>query len=157
MIKLLAGIYLPSEGEIFLSGLPTSKMQRESLWQKISYIPQSPKLFNATLQENFSMFGQLEIKNLQSFLQELNLKINLSAEQKLSRGQLQRLGIIRAFLKNTSIIILDEPTAGLDFETEKLFLKFVQKNSARKTIIIATHRQSVINFADFVINLEVSA
>ena len=157
LIKLLAGIYLPSEGEIFLSGLPTSKMQRESLWQKISYIPQSPKLFNATLQENFSMFGQLEIKNLQSFLQELNLKINLSAEQKLSRGQLQRLGIIRAFLKNTSIIILDEPTAGLDFETEKLFLKFVQKNSARKTIIIATHRQSVINFADFVINLEVSA
>ena len=86
----------------------------------------------------------------------MNLKINLTSEQKLSRGQLQRLGIIRAFLKNTSIVILDEPTAGLDFETEKKVLAFLQKNSARKTIIIATHRQAVINFADFVINLEVT-
>jgi len=155
LLKILAGIYLPSEGEIFFSGLPTSKMQRESFWQKISYVPQAPKLFSADLQKNFSMFGQLDTRNLQKFLQEFNLKTNLS-EKKLSRGQIQRLGIIRAFLKNTSIIILDEPTAGLDIETEKLFLKFLQKNSVRKTIIIATHRQAVINFADFVINLEVS-
>lgn len=156
LLKILAGLYLPSEGEIFFSDLPTTKMQRESLFEKISYAPQVPKLFNATLQENFTFFGQLDAENLQKFLQELNLKINLSAEQKLSRGQLQRLGIIRAFLKKSSIIILDEPTAGLDLKTEKLFLEFVKKNSARKTIIIATHRQAVINFADCVINLEVS-
>jgi len=157
LLKILAGIYLPTGGEIFLNDLPTSKMQRESLFEKISYAPQIPKLFDTDLQKNFTMFGTLDAENLQKFLQELNLKINLTAEQKLSRGQLQRLGIIRAFLKKSSIIILDEPTAGLDIENEKLFLKFLQKNSARKTIIIATHRQAVINFADFVINLEVSA
>ncbi len=157
LLKILAGLYLPTRGEIFFNDLPTSKMQRESLFEKISYAPQIPKLFDADLQKNFTMFGRLDAENLQKFLQELNLKINLSAEQKLSRGQLQRLGIIRAFLKKSSIIILDEPTAGLDIESEKLFIKFVEKNSARKTIIIATHRQAVINFADFVINLEVSA
>jgi len=157
LLKILAGLYLPSEGEIFFSDLPTKKMQRASLFEKISYLPQSPKLFNATLQENFLMFGQLEEENLQKFLQELGLKINLVAEQKLSRGQLQRLGIVRAFLKKSSIIILDEPTAGLDLKTEQKFLKFLRKNSARKTIIISTHRQAVINFADFVINLEISA
>ncbi len=156
LLKLLAGIFLPTEGEIFFNDLPTSKMQRESLWKKISYVPQTPKLFSTTLQENFSMFDQLDAKNLQKFLQELNLKIAPQAEQKLSRGQLQRLGIIRAFLKDSSLIILDEPTAGLDAATEKFFLKFLKKNSARKTIVVATHRQAVINFADFAINLEVS-
>ena len=156
LLKILAGLYFPTEGEIFLNDLPMSKMQRESLFKKISYMPQSPKLFDANLSENFSMFGQLDTKNLEKFLAAANLKINLSEEKKLSRGQIQRLGIIRAILKNSSIIILDEPTAGLDFETEKKILSLIKKISARKTIIIATHRQAVINFSDSVINLEVS-
>lgn len=156
LLKILAGLYFPTEGEIFLNDLPMSKMQRESLFKKISYMPQSPKLFDANLLENFSMFGQLDTKNLEKFLAAANLKINLSEEKKLSRGQIQRLGIIRAILKNSSIIILDEPTAGLDFETEKKVLSLIKKISARKTIIIATHRQAVINFSDSVINLEVS-
>ena len=156
LLKILAGLNLPTEGEIFLNDLPMSKMQRESLFKKISYMPQSPKLFDANLSENFSMFGQLDTKNLEKFLAAANLKINLSEEKKLSRGQIQRLGIIRAILKNSSIIILDEPTAGLDFETEKKILSLIKKISARKTIIIATHRQAVINFSDSVINLEVS-
>ena len=156
LLKILAGLYLPSEGEIFLNELPISKMQRESLFEKISYAPQSPHLFDANLFENFSMFEQLDTRNLQKFLTELDLKINLSATQKLSRGQLQRLGIIRALLKNSAIILLDEPTAGLDENSEQKVLKLIKKISARKTIIIATHRQAVINFSDYVINLEVS-
>ena len=154
LLKILAGLYLPTEGEIFFSDLPTKKMQRASLFEKISYLPQNPHFFDATLQENFSMFGTLDTKNLEKFCAALDLK--LTAEKNLSRGQLQRLGIIRAFLKKSSVIILDEPTAGLDLESERRFLKFLRKNSARKTIIISTHRQAVINFADFVINLEVS-
>lgn len=156
LLKILAGLYFPTEGEIFLNELPMSKMQRKSLFEKISYSPQSPHLFDANLSENFSMFNQLETKNLQEFLSALNLKINLSSEQKLSRGQIQRLGIIRTFLKNSSIIILDEPTAGLDEITEKKVLALIKKICLRKTIIIATHRQAVINFADEIIKLEVS-
>ena len=154
LLKLLAGLILPTTGEIFFNELPSSKMQRESLFEKISYAPQAPHLFDAKLFENFLMFGQLDKKNLEKFLFALDLKnLNLFAEKKLSRGQLQRLGIIRAFLKNSSIIILDEPTAGLDEISEKKFLTFLQKNSARKTIIIATHRQKIINFSDFVIKI----
>lgn len=156
LLKILAGLYLPTEGEIFLNDLPMSKMQRKSLFEKISYSPQSPKLFDANLFENFSMFGQLETKNLEKFLTAADLKINLFSEQKLSCGQLQRLGIIRAVLKNSAIIILDEPTAGLDSETEKKILSLIKKISARKTIIIATHRQAVKNFSDEIIHLEVS-
>jgi len=156
LLKILAGIYFPSEGEIFFNDLPTKKMQRESFFEKISYAPQNPKFFAENLQKNLSMFEQLDTKNLQKFLSALDLKINLSSEKKLSRGQIQRLGIIRAFLKNTSIIILDEPTAGLDAVTEQKFLHLLKELAFRKTIIIATHRQSVIESADFVIKLEVS-
>lgn len=153
LLKLLAGLNLPTSGEIFWNDLPTSKVQRESLISKIAYMPQAPHLFDVTLAENFSMLGQLDTKNLQSLLAELNLPLDLNATQKLSRGQLQRLGIVRAVLKDTPIIILDEPTAGLDAENELRVLKLLKKFSLRKTIIIATHRQAVIDFADGVINL----
>ena len=153
LLKLLAGLNVPTSGEIFLNDLPTSKMQRESLLSKISYMPQSPHLFDATLEENFSLFEQLDISKLHEILTALNLPLNLQSTQKLSRGQLQRLGIIRAFLKDTPILILDEPTAGLDVENELRVINLLKKFSLRKTIIIATHRQALINFADNVINL----
>lgn len=151
LLKILAGLNLPTEGEIFWNDLPTSKMQRESLISKIAYMPQAPHLFEATLAENFSMLGQLNKKNLHELLAELKLPLNLGATQKLSRGQLQRLGIVRAVLKDASIIILDEPTAGLDAENELRVLNLLKKFSLRKTIIIATHRQAVIDFADCVV------
>ena len=152
LLKLLAGLNLPTSGEIFWNDLPTSKVQRESLISKIAYVPQAPHLFDATLAENFSMLGQLDTKNLQKLLAELNLQLDLNSTQKLSRGQLQRLGIIRAVLKDAPILILDEPTAGLDAENELRVLNLLKKFSLRKTIIIATHRQAVIDFADVVIN-----
>ena len=151
LLKLLAGLILPTGGEIFFGALPASKFRRESLFAKVAYMPQAPKLFDATLTENFSMFGQLQTAELQKFLAALNLHFDLSSKQKLSRGQLQRLGFIRVLLKNSSLMILDEPTAGLDFESEQKVLALIKKISSRRTIIIATHRQAVINCADNVI------
>ena len=153
LLKLLAGILTPTAGEIFLNEFPTSRIEKNSLLSKISYVPQAPHLFAATLADNLTIFNTLDDKNLQKFLSELNLPLNLSAKQKLSRGQLQRLGLIRAFLKNSPIILLDEPTAGLDETTERRVLEFIKEKSLRKTIIIATHRRAVIEFADEVISL----
>lgn len=153
LLKLLAGLILPTSGEIFFNELPASKIQRESLFSKLAYMPQAPKLFDATLAENFSMFGQLETSELEKFLAAVNLNLDLNSTKKISRGQLQRLGLIRALLKNSSLIILDEPTAGLDFETEEKVLALLKKISSRRTVIIATHRQAVINFAENVIEL----
>lgn len=153
LLKLLAGLILPTSGEIFFNELPASKIQRESLFSKLAYMPQAPKLFDATLAENFSMFNQLETSELEKFLAAVNLNLDLNSTKKISRGQLQRLGLIRALLKNSSLIILDEPTAGLDFETEEKVLALLKKISSRRTVIIATHRQAVINFAENVIEL----
>ncbi len=156
LLKLFAGLDFPTRGEIFFNELPTSKLQRASLLSKVAYMPQAPHLFNAPLAENFSMFGTLEISTLPELLAALDLEsLELSAEKKISRGQLQRLGLIRALLKNSSLILLDEPTAGLDLLTEKKVLSLLKKFSARRTIVIATHRQAVMDFADFCVKLEV--
>ena len=155
ILKLLAGILKPTAGEIFLNDLPTSRMKKNSLLSKISYVPQKPHLFDAPLEKNFTMFDTLDDKQLKKFLSALNLStLNLNAPQKLSRGQLQRLGLIRALLKDTPIILLDEPTAGLDESTEQKVLTLIKKISPRRTIIIATHRLAVIEFAEETIQLE---
>lgn len=153
ILKLLAGILLPTSGEIFWNELPISRMEKNSLLSKISYVPQAPHLFNASLIKNFTMFDTLDDNNLKIFLSELNLTLDLHSKQKLSRGQLQRLGLIRALLKNSPIILLDEPTAGLDEVTEQKVIALIKKISPRKTIIIATHRLAVIEAADEVIQL----
>ena len=154
LLKLLAGILNPTAGEIFWNDLPNSRMEKNSLLSKISYAPQAPHLFNATLIKNFTMFDTLDTVQLKNFLSALNLStLDLNSPQKLSRGQLQRLGLIRALLKDTPIILLDEPTAGLDVLTEQKVITLLKDFSMRRTIIIATHRAAVIEVADEVISL----
>lgn len=155
LLKLLAGLLKPTAGEIFWNDLPTSCMEKTSRLSKISYMPQAPHLFETTPAKNFTMFDELDAARLQKFLVALNLStLDLNSPQKLSRGQLQRLGLIRALLKDTPIILLDEPTAGLDELTEQKVLALIKEISLRKTIIIATHRAAVINFADEVLQLK---
>ena len=154
LLKILAGILKPTGGEIFWNEIPTSHVEKNSLLSKISYSPQAPHLFKATLADNLKMFGTLDNENLQKYLTALNLStLDLNAAQKLSRGQLQRLGLIRALLKDAPIILLDEPTAGLDEITEKKVLALIKEISLRKTIIIATHRAAVIELADEILSL----
>lgn len=153
LLKLLAGLLQPTAGEIFLNDLPTSRMEKNSLLSKISYAPQAPHLFKTTLIKNFTMFDDLDDAELKNLLSALNLPLDLNSTQKLSRGQLQRLGLIRALLKNSPIILLDEPTAGLDEVTEQKVIALIKKTSPRRTIIIATHRLAIIDAADEVIQL----
>ena len=154
LLKLLAGLLKPTAGEIFWNDLPTSRMEKSSRLSKIAYVPQAPHLFDATLRKNFLMFDTLDDARLRNFLDALNLStLDLNSSQKLSRGQLQRLGLIRALLKDTPIILLDEPTAGLDEVTERKVLSLIKNFSSRRTIVIATHRLPVIEFADEVVEL----
>ena len=154
LLKLLAGILNPTSGKIYLNEFSTAKIEKKWLQSKISYSPQAPHLFKTTLAENLTMFGESDAAQLKKLLIALDLAtLNLNSTQKLSRGQLQRLGLIRALLKDAPIIILDEPTAGLDEITEKKVLSLIKSVSNRKTIIIATHRAAVIEFSDEILSL----
>ena len=146
LLKILAGILKPTAGKI----IPHSSF----LIPNCSYAPQAPHLFDAPLGKNFTMFDTLDAARLKKFLSALNMStLDLNSAQKLSRGQLQRLGVIRALLKDAPIILLDEPTAGLDESTEQKLLALIKNFSARKTIVIATHRLAVIEAADEIVSL----
>ncbi len=134
LLKLIAGLNRPTVGEIFINDLPMSKIDRQSLVEKIAYVPQQPHHFRTPVD------GILN-----------------GETHNLSRGQLQRLGLSRALSKierGASIIVLDEPTAGLDIDTEKIIIAEIKKAGRRRTIVIAAHRPAVIGIADRVIDLD---
>ena len=151
VLKLLAGLLKPTGGEIFWNDLPTSRMEKFSRLSKVAYTPQAPHMFAAPLEDNFTMFGTLDDSQLQKL--SAALKMSVLDAHKLSRGQLQRLGLIRTLLKDAPIILLDEPTAGLDEDNERRVLSLIKNFSPRRTIIIATHRAPVIEFADEIVEL----
>lgn len=154
LLKLLAGILTPIDGHI--ESAPHST---------ISYVPQQPHLFAATLRDNISLFfattdaaveHALRLANLsewmQTLLQGLDTKLG-EGGLTLSRGQLQRLGLARAFLQNRNIVLLDEPTAGLDRQTEQQVLTALTKFAQGRTLIIASHRPAVISWGDKIVTI----
>ena len=137
LLKILAGINQPTNGKIIFAD------------QNIAYVPQQPHLFKTSIRNNLTIFQSVDDAKLKKILSEVDLNLNLDDQiNSLSRGQLQRLGLARALLKNFSILIFDEPTASLDIETEKKILQVIDRYKNDRTIIIASHRPAVINFAD---------
>lgn len=150
VLKILAGLLQPTSGSVNFAEVETDCALRIS---NCALLPQAPHMFAAPLTENFSLFGALDDSPLKNFLSALNLSSLDFNAKKISRGQLQRLGLIRALLKDSPVLLLDEPTAGLDAATEQKVLALIKKIAPRRTIVIATHRVAVINFADDVAEL----
>ena len=152
--KLLLKLLPSSIGKISINNVDINDISMISLRNNIFYIPQNPKLLNRSLYENIT-YGLLENYNYEnrifSVLNSFNIKeLNVVFKEKmhsdvgvngnkLSGGQRQIVWLLRAFLRNSEVIILDEPTASLDPKSKKIvfdFVKFIGKN---KTIIVITH------------------
>ena len=142
LLKILAGLYSPTSGTILIDS-------------NIAYLPQQPHLFETTVHNNLTLFKPANDKQIKNFLKAVNLDLNLNDEVRaLSRGQLQRLGLVRVLLQNANILILDEPTAGLDIDTEQIILKLLNEYKSSRTIIVASHRSTMIDFADEIFRLK---
>ena len=152
LLKLLAGFFLPTDGKIFWNELDLSTIDRQSIFSKIAYVPQFPKIFAGTLRDNVTMFGKYELDP--EILTRLGFSSLDFELESLSNGELNRLGLARALMKKSKIVLLDEPTAGLDSKTEKIVLELLSEWKYFRTIIVASHRESVINWADVVIDIK---
>ena len=136
--------------------------------KKIGYVPQEVKLFDDTILNNITMYEDryLDINRINSLLDVLNLKdfvnklpkkldTNLGPDGvELSVGQKQRIGIVRALIRDPEIIILDESTNSLDKKTEDEIINFMKILKKDKTIIFVTHDQQLSKICDEVINLD---
>jgi ABC-type multidrug transport system fused ATPase/permease subunit len=164
----MLGIHEIEEGEVLVSGLePELAVKR---WPgKIGFVPQEVKLSNTYLDANVALGVKresIDVPNVQSALKSAHLESLLrdlpeglnqlmgDKGRKLSGGQLQRLGIARAFYLNPRILILDEATSSLDADTEHSISQTIEELKGELTLIIIAHRLSTVRKADCVHYIE---
>lgn len=154
-IKLLMRFYKLTSGEIFLGNHNLNNYNTDYLRNNISYINQTSKLFNNTILYNIQYGHNAPEKIVREFIKTfeitifntlpdgLNTSVGIDGNQ-LSGGQRQVVLLIKAFLKNSKLYILDEPTTGLDQETKKIVLQLIKTLAKDKTVIIITHDDAVL-------------
>ncbi len=163
LISLLPRFYDPTSGMIRIDGTDIRRFQQKSMRRQISFVLQDTVLFHSTVWQNIAygnpeasrrqIIQAAEIANASEFIERLPQRYDTILGERgmtLSGGQRQRLAIARAVVRNTPILILDEPTVGLDSESEQLVLEALDRLMEAKTAIIITHRLSIIQRADMI-------
>lgn len=162
---LLMRLYETTSGCILIDGYNIKDLTIECIRRNISYISQSPYIFKDTVRNNI-ILGSKEIvdKDILNLAEEIgassifnNLKNGLDTEimsSRISSGELQIIAFLRAILHKTNIYIFDEPTANLDFKTEKMIQNIIDTIAKTSTVIVIAHRKSTIEKSDKVIFLK---
>ena len=173
LLTLLAGLSAPTEGSVQISdgagadhAFDLATLSEKTKCALISYVPQEPHIFSATLAENVTLWqdnrspedaaAALEGAALGDFLRALPQGLDTllgAGGHPLSAGQRHRLGIARALCAARPVVLLDEPTAGLDAETEERVLRTLTAFAHRRTLIVSSHRPAVMAWADHTITL----
>lgn len=164
LIKLLARLYDPDEGEIIIDGMNIKEIDMKQLREHIGFITQKPFLFSGTIAENIrygkkeAEMTELHLASQQAraneFIEQLSEKYDYELKQgatNLSGGQKQRLSIARTFIKKPAILILDDATSAVDAGTEKMILQALKANFEQSTKIIMSSKVSSIKHADKII------
>lgn len=167
LIKLLIGFYPPSSGAIRIDGTDIAQIDPADLRRYTGYVPQDPKLFFGTARDNISMKApwadDIEILNCarisgaDRFISRhpAGYDIPIGENGKgLSGGQAQTITIARSLLTSPSILLFDEPTSCMDNSTEQLFLNNMKQYVANKTLILVTHKMSLLQMVDRLIVLQ---
>jgi len=158
LLKLLYAQERPTEGEIYLEGVPYSGLSYKeiiALRQEIGIVFQDHRLFlDLTLYENLEIalaLSKKRFKNKKFYIYEWLERFNLAHKAKklvreLSGGEQQKVGLIRALIKDPEILILDEPTGNLDpFSISEIIELLKSLNKEGKTILLATHDPTIIS------------
>ena len=164
-VDILSGVKFPNKGNIKIDENILNFNNLKSWFSKISYVPQKLFLINDSIKNNIIINNKnISSRDLSKILKAVNLenleetKTNLNLEKivnelnsNLSGGEIQRLGIARALVKNPDLIILDESTSGLQLEMEVRILENIKNLFPEITIILITHRDKSLEICDKVI------
>lgn len=160
-LKLLLRFWERSGGEINYNGTDIDKINTSSLLKNVTMVSQSTYLFEETIEDNLRIAkpdaSQEEIENackmasVHDFIMTLpdGYKTKVGAlGDNLSAGEKQRIGLARAFLRGSELILLDEPTSNVDSINEGIILKALREQKNKKSIILVSHRESTMAIAD---------
>jgi len=167
LMNLLSRFYDPVSGRVLIDGTDIHNVTMQSLRRAIAIVPQQPVLFRGTLRDNI-LYGRRnasdeEVRaaavaaNAEPFILTLPDGYDTYVGERgvgLSGGQVQRIAIARAFLKDPAILIMDEATSNLDATSEALVLEALDRLAVGRTTFIIAHRLSVARSADLIVVMQ---
>lgn len=161
LLQLLVRNYDANQGELFLAGKPIADYSEDTLRSQFCFLTQRVHVFSDTLRQNLQFASAVNISDekMIEVLNQVDLGKLLEQEQgldiwlgdggrPLSGGEQRRLGLARILLNDSPILLLDEPTEGLDRETERQILRLILAHAENKTLIMVTHRLTAIEQFD---------
>ncbi len=163
IISLIPRFYDPVSGVVKIDGQDVRRFRQKSLRQQISFVLQETLLFHGPIWNNIAygkpeatrseILRAAELANAHEFIEKLRDGYNTILGERgvtLSGGQRQRIAIARAIIRDTPILILDEPSSGLDAASEKLVFEALDRLMEGKTTIVIAHRLATIQRADVI-------
>ncbi len=164
---LIPAFLQPTEGRVTIDGFDLKEVELDSLRSQIAYVFQEHLLLSESIRENLQLsnpdateeeiLGALETAGCMEFINELpdgiDTEIGKSGDT-LSVGQQQRISIARGLVRDAKILILDEPTAALDPQTENELVQSLRSAAKGRLVIVIAHRLSTIRLADTIVFLE---
>jgi ATP-binding cassette subfamily C protein len=166
-LKLLLRFWQKSGGSICYNGVDVDNINSDNLLDNVTMVSQSTYLFDETIEDNLRIAkpeaSQKEIEeacklaSVHDFIMSLpegyQTKTGALGDN-LSAGEKQRIGLARAFLKGSELILLDEPTSNVDSINEGIILKALKEQKSKKSIILVSHRESTMAIADRIYRVE---
>lgn len=169
LVNIILGLLKPNSGNYLIDNVPSKEYSFETKSQLFGYVPQDVYLINDSIKNNIA-FGDfdnefkkdnlveaIKLSSLDKYVSSLKDKENSIVGERgitLSGGQRQRVSIARALYDKPEILIFDEATSSLDVNTENSIINEISKLKNKKTILIITHRESILSICDKVYNLE---
>lgn len=162
--SLIPRFYDPTKGKIIIDGTDITDYKLDALRKQVGFVLQDTVLFYGTIAENIAygkpgatkqeIINAAKLANAEEFILKMPHGYDTQVGERgltLSGGQRQRIGIARAVIRNSPILILDEPTAALDTESEKIVMDALEKLMKGRTVITIAHRLSTIADSDKII------
>ena len=165
LLNLVTRTWEANSGKILINDIPVDQLDEATLRQTIAVVPQVITIFSDTLKQNLligkrqasdqqliDVLHQVELSKLLATDQGLNLPLGQGGRA-LSGGEIRRIGIARALLHNSPLILMDEPTESLDQQTEQQIIELIKQICKNKTLLMVTHRLTDNPLFDRVVEL----
>jgi thiol reductant ABC exporter CydD subunit len=166
LLSVLLGFVVPEHGSVRIGDVELADLDPDAWHAQLAWVPQRPHLFAASIAENVrigrreasdeEVWAAIFAAGLSDVLSKLPDGIETMLGERgagLSAGERQRVALARAFVRDAPLLLLDEPTANLDGETEHEVLEAVQRLSEGRTVILVAHRPALLSLADRVLTL----
>lgn len=166
LARLLVGLARPESGRVLINGQDLSLLVPDAWRARLAWVSQTPYFTSGTVRENLvlgrpdaddaEIAAALESAALNQVISRLPLGLNTYLGDRgagLSGGELRRLALARAYLCHASLVVLDEPTAGLDHESERLVCESLERLARGRTVLVISHREQTLAHMDMVVEM----